>query len=79
MFCEYSNIFGKPGKGIHSIRLFDIAIIDVIFTILIAYLINLLWFEGNNFLLILLVLFICGIIFHRLFCVNTTINKILFN
>ncbi len=78
MFCEYSNIFGKPGEGIHSIRLFNIAIIDVIFTIFAVYLIN-LWTGGNNFILILIVLIVCGIIFHRLFCVRTTVDKLLFN
>ncbi len=77
MFCEYSNIFGKPREGIHSIRLFDIAIIDVILTILAAYLIN-LWTGVNNFILILIILFVFGIIFHRLFCVETTVDKLLF-
>jgi hypothetical protein len=78
MFCKYSNIFGIPGKGIHSIRLFNIAIIDLIFTILAAYLIN-IWTGVNNFILVLIVLIMSGIIFHRLFCVKTTIDKLLFN
>ncbi len=78
MFCEYSNIFGKPGEGIHSIRLFDIAIIDLLFTIFGAYLIN-IYIGENYFFLILIVLIVLGIIFHRLFCVRTTIDKLLFN
>jgi hypothetical protein len=77
MFCEYSNIFGKPNEGLHSIRLFDIAIIDVILTIMAAYLLNIM-LNGNNFILILIVLFISGIILHRLFCVRTTVDKYLF-
>ena len=77
MFCEYSNIFGKPNEGLHSIRLFDIAIFDVILTIMIAYLLNII-LGGNNFILILIVLFISGIFLHRLFCVKTTVDKYLF-
>jgi hypothetical protein len=36
MLCEYSDIFGKPNQGIHSIRIFDIAIVDVLLTIIVA-------------------------------------------
>jgi hypothetical protein len=77
MFCEYSNIFGKPNEGIHSIRFGGLAIIDVIFTIGAAYLID-NWTGGENFVLILIILFVCGIVLHRLFCVKTTIDKLLF-
>jgi len=31
---KYKNIFGKPGKGIHSYRFFNIAIVDVFLTII---------------------------------------------
>lgn len=77
MFCKYSDIFGKPNEKIHSVRLFGVAIIDVIFTIIAAYLLNML--IGDNFILILIILFICGIILHKLFCVKTTINNLIFN
>lgn len=75
MFCEYSDIFGEPGQGIHSIRLGNLAIVDVIFTISAAYLINNL-IDGENFISILIILFGCGIVLHRLFCVRTTIDKL---
>lgn len=75
-FKEFKNIFGKEGEGAHSIRLFNIAIVDVIFTIIGAYLIN-LYFK-INFLIIFIILMIIAIILHRLFCVNTTLNKIIF-
>jgi len=77
MFCEYSNIFGKPNEGIHSIRFGRVAIIAIIFTIGVAYLIN-NWTGRKKFILILIILFISGIIFHRLFCVRTSIDKLLF-
>ena len=77
MFCKHADIFGNPNEGVHSYRLFNIAIIDFGATVLVAYLLN-LWIGGNNFGLILIVLFTLGIIFHRLFCVRTTVDKLLF-
>lgn len=74
--CQYSNIFGEPGKGVHSIRIFNIAIVDVIATILSAILIS--WLFGLNFWCVLIVLFLLGIILHHLFCVKTTIDVLLF-
>lgn len=74
--CKYKNILGKPGKGIHSYRLFGVAIVDVIMTIIAAFLIS--YFLNYSFLNTLIALFILGIILHRLFCVRTTIDKILF-
>ena len=76
VLCEYSDIFGKPNQGVHSIRIFDIAIVDVLLTVLIAYMISI--YFNKSFIIILLVFFICGIILHKLFCVKTTVDKILF-
>ena len=76
MLCKYKHIFGKEGEGIHSIRFFDIAIIDVLGTIIGSLLIarvfgwNLWWTMASAFAL--------AIVMHRLFCVNTTINKAIF-
>jgi len=77
MLCKYKDIFGKVGEGIHSYRIFNIAIVDVLLTILAAYLIH-LFYKKYSFLFILLILFILGIILHRIFCVKTTIDKLLF-
>ena len=75
--CQYKDIFGKPKEGVHSYRIFDIAIVDVIFTILggiiIAYSFN---FDYTNTIIIL---FVLGIVMHRIFCVETTVDKFLFN
>lgn len=75
-WCQYSNIFGEPGKGVHSVRIFNIAIVDVIATILSAILLS--WLFGLNFWCVLIVLFLLGIILHHLFCVKTTIDVLLF-
>ena len=74
--CKYKNIFGKPKDGLHSIRIFNIAIIDLILTIIGSFIIS-KWMNWNFFNTII-VLLIVGIILHRVFCVNTTINKLIF-
>ena len=77
MICHYKNILGKVGKGLHSYRIFNIAIIDVLLTILGAYIIH--YFNPKyDFKYILILLFLLGILLHRLFCVRTTIDKLLF-
>ena len=77
MLCQYKNILGKPGKGIHSYRIFNIAIVDVVLTIIGAYIIY-LFLPKINYFVILILLFILGIILHKIFCVRTTIDKYLF-
>ena len=80
--CDYKDLFGKPGEGAHSIRIFNIAIVDVLSTILLAIFIYYLLKLGFNIHIsiwwILLICFIAGIIAHRIFCVRTTIDKLLF-
>ena len=77
MLCQYRNIFGEIGKGVHSYRIFDIAIIDVLLTLLISYIIKIIK-PSYSYICILLILFTTGIILHRVFCVRTTIDKLLF-
>jgi len=77
MLCKYKDIFGKVGEGVHSYRIFNIAIVDVILTILAAFIIH-LFLPKYSFIYILILLFITGIILHRLFCVRTTVDKLLF-
>tara|TARA_Y100000389_G_scaffold189814_1_gene213957 strand:+ start:3117 stop:3365 length:249 start_codon:yes stop_codon:yes gene_type:complete len=74
--CKYSDIFGKVGKGVHSIRFLGIAIVDVILTIIGSYIISYIF--NINFIYVLVSLFILGIFLHRIFCVRTTVDKILF-
>ena len=37
--CRYKNALGRPGKGIHSYRIANIAVVDVALTVLMAYII----------------------------------------
>jgi hypothetical protein len=74
--CKHRNALGVPRKGVHSVRLGGIAVVDVIMTLIGAYIIarimraSFAWTAAGLFLL--------GIILHRLFCVRTTIDKLLF-
>jgi hypothetical protein len=74
--CKYKNMLGEPNKGIHSYRLFGVAIADVIMTIIVAYLLSISF--NIKFRYTVIILFILGIILHRAFCVKTTVDKILF-
>lgn len=76
MLCKYKNALGEPKKGVHKYRIFNIAIVDVILTIIIAGILS--YFFRWRFWLTLLILFLIGIIMHRIFCVKTTVDKALF-
>lgn len=74
--CAYKDVFGKPNTGVHSYRLFNIAIVDVVMTIIVGVILSKI-FHVNVYLLIFC-LFLAGIILHRLFCVRTTVDILLF-
>jgi len=74
--CKYKNIFGEPNTGAHSYRVYDVAIVDVIFTIIGAYI--LAKYMNTSFIITMIIAFALGIVMHRLFCVRTTVDKILF-
>lgn len=74
--CKYKNALGEPNKGIHSYRFLGLAIIDVIMTVVSAFIIS--YFTKFSFYYILGGLFLSGIILHRLFCVRTRIDTIIF-
>jgi len=75
-FKHLKNIFGKEGEGAHSYRFLNLAVVDVFFTVVAAALISYVF--KLRFVSTLIFLFVLGIVFHRLFCVNTTINKLIF-
>ena len=75
MLCRYADMFGKPNQGIHAIRFANIAVVDAVLTILLGILIS--YFTHKSIWIILLCLFGLGIITHRVFCVRTTIDRLL--
>jgi uncharacterized membrane protein YcaP (DUF421 family) len=74
--CKYKHIFGKERQGFHALRLFDFAVLDIVGTIIIGFL--LAKHFKLNILLVIMLLFILAIFMHRLFGVNTKLNTMLF-
>ena len=76
-FCQYKNIFGEPNTNIHMYCVMDIAIVDVLGTIIGAIIIAKIF--DFNIMNTIICSFMIGILLHRLFCVRTTVDKILFS
>ncbi len=76
MLCQYRGLFGEVGEGIHSYRIGDIAVIDVIAVLIGASIIS--GCNKKKYWRTVFALFLLGILFHRLFCVRTTVDKFLF-
>ncbi len=82
--CKYKDALGVPGKGFHAKRVMGFAANDVYGTIGIAVVITLiLWLVYKKpllktFVISLIAVFVLGILLHRLFCVNTTLNMMIF-
>jgi len=74
--CKYKNALGEPNKGVHSYRFLGVAIFDVVATIVGAFFISRAL--NQRFDYVLIILFVLGIFLHYLFCVETTIGKLLF-
>ena len=74
-FSRYKDIFGKPGTGVHSIRFINVAVVDYILTIVLAFFIT----YTTHFPIELssIFCFILAIICHILFGVSTTTTKFL--
>jgi len=75
-FEKYKDLFGKPNTGMRKYRIFNIALYDVVVTILIVY--GITWYFDWPFLQTLAFVFVLGIIVHRIFGVRTGVDKILF-
>ena len=73
--CRYKNALGTPGAGAHT-HVAGIALFDVAATLLAA------WGLSMNFRLPFWQpaagLFAAGVVLHRLFCVRTTVDRLLF-
>lgn len=69
LLSEYNDIFGKAKKGVHSLRLFGTAVVDLILTVLLAVII---WkYMGIPFVPALVGLLVLGFVLHVLFGVET--------
>jgi hypothetical protein len=68
-FREFKDMFGRPGKGIHSYRIFDTAIVDYVLSLLGAMLIT--YLTSVPLVITTICILVLGIIFHILFGVDT--------
>ena len=69
MSCQYATALGERGKGVHSTRIFGLAMNDILMTIaaalITAYVFKITWWKS------LIAWFVAGEILHVLFCVDT--------
>jgi hypothetical protein len=75
-FCTYKHIFGEPNKGVHSTRIFGLAAVDVGMTIAAAVAIKTM--TKTSFIVAFVALMVLAILCHRLFCVDTVLNRAIF-
>ena len=73
--CKYKHFFGEPGKGKHT-HFMGVAMWDVFLTIISGVILSLLF--NWNMLYTIIIIFLLGIIVHRIFCVRTKVDKFLF-
>lgn len=83
MYCKHADIFGKPGTGAHKRRLGPFAAVDLLGTVGLAFLAAAVYQRRRasfaaTFVVVFALLIIAGIAIHRLFCVNTALNKMIF-
>ena len=74
--CKYKDLFGIPGEGIHAFKIFGISVWDTLITIACALIIA--WIVEWSYWKTVIGVFLLGIIVHRLFCVRTTVDKMIF-
>ena len=76
-------MFGEVNTCVHSIRIFNIAILDVIGTIIgciiIKFSLKKIFHYDISLYILLIILFGLGILLHRLFCVRTSVDKLMFD
>lgn len=77
MLCQYKDILGVPGKGFHQHFGFGFAILDLIGTITIALILSKNY--NYSFIKTFGILMLLAIFLHKIFCVETVLNKFLFN
>ena len=73
--CKYKDKLGKAGSDEYT-RIFTVRVMDLVTLIVGSYLISYLF--DISFWKTLLVIFISGIIAHRMFCVRSAVDKLLF-
>ena len=71
--CNYKNIFGVPGTGIHAWKFHGTSLADYFMTIIGAFIIT--QYTKIPLVITTIVLFLLGIFFHYILCVPTQTIK----
>lgn len=82
MFCKYKDSLGKPGEGVHSLRLpigsKNFALVDIALTIIFIIAVVLVFkMSARGAIAVAVGVFGTGILLHKLFCVDTAFNKMI--
>lgn len=77
MLCQYQNMLGKPGVGFHNHLGMGFAVLDLVGTVGITYLINQRT-QYKSFPKVFGGLMITAITLHKVFCVDTVLNRYIF-
>lgn len=75
--CKFRHIFGREGEGAHAYRVANIAVVDLALTVVGAWL--LARWMARPFWLVFAAVMVIGVLVHRMFCVETTLTKIVFS
>lgn len=75
--CQYRDIFGVPGQGVHSWKFKGTSMFDYLGTILMAMAIT--WITDIPLVITTIMMFLLGILLHYIFCVPTEVIKFLFH
>lgn len=76
---KHRDLLGKAGSvsGLRKYRIFGIALLDVSVVMMICYFISRLM--GYSYWITLVIIFVIGVVVHRLFDVRTAVDKMLFS
>lgn len=75
--CQFRNSLGCPRQGIHAFRVGGFAAADVLGTFGLAFVMH-HFLPKWSFLSCFSVVFGLGVLCHRIFCVKTTLDSLLF-
>lgn len=76
--CQYRDIFGQVGTGIHSYRIFDIAVVDLLATVFLGVLLKGIFTIKLDLVWVVLFFILVSIPIHMLFCVETRLVRLIY-
>ena len=77
--CPFSDLFGNPREGVHSVRIpvLDIAFVDTALTFIVAWFLQKTFFRETPYITVLVLFALLGEFLHIIFCVKTPVRDLL--